>query len=289
MEVVFRGWMPEVVDFEMTEATQDQVNVLGKLLAEHTAVLFRNQRPCTLAEESDFCGKFGEMELVPVASPHKEFLSAVLHPNDEYVVRVTGKLNDKGLPGLHGHKGDLDWHCNRVFSPDRKPLVYLKSIQGSVGSRTSWINSVMAYADLPPKVQEHIATLRLKPTSAYNQYSDTGKIFNLPSIVTPDYYPEIVQTNPIGKKSIYFSFLQLVGAVDRDNNTISNLEWTRLHKFLKTHMLKEKYMYHHDWADGDVIISDQWCGLHKRWAFEAMEQRLLNRVTMDYSNIKFDQ
>jgi alpha-ketoglutarate-dependent taurine dioxygenase len=51
---------------------------------------------------------------------------------------------------------------------------------------------------------------------------------------------------------------------------------------LRSHVEQEKYMYHHLWDDGDVVISDQWLGVHKRWAFEKIQTRLLHRATMAY-------
>ena len=55
---------------------------------------------------------------------------------------------------------------------------------------------------------------------------------------------------------------------------------------LQKHILQEKYMYHHEWDDGDVIIHEQWLGLHKRWEFDGMPTRVLHRLTYDFANIK---
>jgi hypothetical protein len=51
---------------------------------------------------------------------------------------------------------------------------------------------------------------------------------------------------------------------------------------LFNHILKEQYLYHHDWQDGDLVISEQWLGIHKRWPFEKMNQRLLHRAAMHF-------
>jgi alpha-ketoglutarate-dependent taurine dioxygenase len=54
---------------------------------------------------------------------------------------------------------------------------------------------------------------------------------------------------------------------------------------LRDHILQEKYIYHHDWQDGDVVIAEQWLGIHKRWKFDGMPGRVLHRVTHDFANI----
>ena len=48
------------------------------------------------------------------------------------------------------------------------------------------------------------------------------------------------------------------------------------------HTTQEKYIYHHDWDDGDLVISEQWLGIHKRWKFEGMPNRLLHRAVFDF-------
>ena len=51
------------------------------------------------------------------------------------------------------------------------------------------------------------------------------------------------------------------------------------------HVLKDEFAYHHDWEDGDIVISEQWLSIHKRWDFEGMEDRILHRIAFDYSNL----
>ena len=45
---------------------------------------------------------------------------------------------------------------------------------------------------------------------------------------------------------------------------------------------QDKYCYFHEWQDGDVSMSDQWLGVHKRLHFESMDNRLVHRATFNY-------
>ena len=56
---------------------------------------------------------------------------------------------------------------------------------------------------------------------------------------------------------------------------------------LRDHVLQEKYMYHHEWQDGDIVLSEQWLGIHKRWHFEDISNRVLHRICLDFSNCNF--
>ena len=75
--------------------------------------------------------------------------------------RVTGELDEHGRPGLFGHVTELEWHCNRVSDPDRKPIVWLYGEKGTVGSRTSWLNHILTYNDLPQEKKDQFKDIKL--------------------------------------------------------------------------------------------------------------------------------
>ena len=52
--------------------------------------------------------------------------------------------------------------------------------------------------------------------------------------------------------------------------------------WLSEYTIQEKFCYHHDWEDGDVVITEQWLGIHKRWPFKEIEQRLLHRMAFEF-------
>ena len=48
-----------------------------------------------------------------------------------------------------------------------------------------------------------------------------------------------------------------------------------LYDYLKNHILQDKYRYDHYWKDGDLVVSEQWLTIHKRHAFDKMNERLM--------------
>ena len=54
---------------------------------------------------------------------------------------------------------------------------------------------------------------------------------------------------------------------------------------LREHVTQPLFTYHHDWNDSDVVISEQWLSIHKRWEFDNMDSRILHRIAFDYRNI----
>jgi taurine dioxygenase len=92
--------------------------------------------------------------------------------------------------------------------------------------------------------------------------------------------PPLVHKTLTGKTGIYFAPFQLGKFVELTQEKSDEIK-----QILCNHILNEKYLYHHDWEDGDVVISDQWNGIHKRWPFNKMDIRVLHRAGMDYTGV----
>jgi alpha-ketoglutarate-dependent taurine dioxygenase len=278
-ELLNNDW-PVIVHDDPVNITDDDYQELGRLLAEKTVLVWKRQTHLTIYDEVEMCAKFGEVR--SYEWPNKAMWRAI-SPDNPKVANVTGKKNEENLPGLHAGKSDLDWHCNAPWLEDRRPIVYLWAKEHSRGSRTSYINTIHAYRDLSDEWKQRIKTLQLRPASTNDKYSEHGKNFGLVAKENLTYHPSVHQKNHAGLDTLYYPFNQVHGFFGIDNPE----ETEEIHQYLMNHMLQEKYIYHHDWEDGDIVIADQWSGLHKRWAFEGMDKRLLHRLNFDYKNIKF--
>lgn len=276
------GWTVMLDDFDFATATREDVDTIAGFLATNTCVVAQNQQHLTVADELRVCEMFGDVEdFGPVAEvePYKSILIPGTHNK---VARVTGELDEHGQPGLFGHVSDLDWHCNKPAVQERKPLVWLLGVRGTAGSRTSWTNNILAYNDLDAETKDQIQDLKMVcgwKKDAYSEY-DFGKAKGGITEDFNEYYtPSLVHTNNAGLTGLFFPFLQFrnfVGLTENQSRAIIEP--------LRDHVLQEKYIYHHDWKDGDVVIAEQWLGIHKRWAFEGMQTRMLHRITFDFAN-----
>lgn len=261
-------------DQDINSMSDDELVDVFRNVGKHTVVVFRNQK-LTTDDQLRICSVAGEVE--------NTLANALLIKKNRDVseipgiARVTGELNERGREGLFGHKETLDWHCNKPSEPNRKSIVWLYGVKGTEGSRTSWINMVNAYNDLSEEVKKEIEDIviycgykegTISPTSRYQAHINRELPYNL------------VMKNQAGIKGMFFPFLQIMEFANR-----SIEDYDRIMKMLTDHVLKSKYIYHHDWKDGDIVISDQWLSIHKRWAFEDMDKRLLHRIACDYRNV----
>jgi len=252
------------LEVDLKNPTEDTAELVADAVLEHLIVVIKNQ-DLTVEEQVRFCNMIGEIE-----NYHdSEFRKAYTEPIavSENVLRVTGEKNEDGEEGLFGHTDELDWHANQVSRHDRWPLIWLYAVKGSEGSRTSWINMAKAWEDLSDDIKEQVKQKQI--ICGYEK----GRVSNSEYFI--DHVGEdpfnIYHVNPAGVEGMYFPFLQIFND-------------DPLFPILKEHCLDPWYQYHHDWQDGDVVISEQWLSLHKRWEFDKMNERLLHRIAFDYRN-----
>lgn len=265
-------WAQQITGLQLEDATAMDARSIGELCINKNLVLLRNQN-LSLSQQARFCEFIGSIP----RDKDKEKNRAKDIVLEHGVVRVTGEKNDDGKEGLFGHESALDWHANKASSQDRAPLVWLYAHKGSAGSQTSWINTALAYQDLPHDLKEELSEVTIHCGFQKGRYTQSD--YFKEHINTKNPFP-LIYTNIRGRKGLYFPFLQTF-----DSPNLSSQRWKEVSDFIIQHMLHEKYVYHHYWQDGDVIISDQWHTLHKRWSCENMQQRVLHRIAFNYEHL----
>jgi len=274
------GWTIQIDDLDLRSASDEEINTIGQLINTNTVVVLRNQKLST-QDEIDICNRWGSCRQMPAA----DFLDGFyVKDTDRHIIRVSGGLDDHGRPGLFGHVTDLDWHCNDSAHDSRKPLIWLYGVSGTIGSKTSFINNILSYEALQKEDPEFFNFVKdLKVVCGY----ETGRYSTLQltaehKSINPYFTPGIVHTNIAGKTGFYFSPLQVFyfdGMTEEESLPILTK--------LKDHIIQERFMYHHDWQDNDVLLSEQWLGIHKRWRFEAIANRVLHRIEGSFEHVKF--
>lgn len=264
------GWTV-IIDEDIKQLTDLQLKTVCRLIVAHTVVVFKNQS-LTPNDEIRIVSAMGDYQKTPEANERFKHIRV-----NEGILRVTGQKNQYGEEGLFGHKETLDWHANQPSNPDRMPLIWIYGVEGTEGSRTSWINNILAYEDLSDDMKQRLENIYMYCGYKSGRYSTTHFFHDHVNAKNPI---KLVQTNKEGKKGLFFPFYQIFQFKDVDNDIFLDIM-----EELKDHVLNEKYMYHHDWKDGDLVISEQWLGIHKRWAFEHMERRVVHRIAFDYSKV----
>lgn len=280
------GWTPIVSDIDLTKATPEEINIIGCLAGLQTLVIIKNQQHMSTDDDIAFIKKVGNPDI------NADYVKNVVIDGTERILRrVTGKKNkDNRWSGLFGHKEELGWHANPVEDPNRKPLVYLRAIEGTEGSVTSFTNHVRAWQkSLAPELKKFLEETTLHTVHGHDHtytyhkqtFEDLYGTSVRKNMYSVDQLPPFVYTNKFGTTGFFLSWSQLEKfyelGVDESKKIAAEIRRSVLND--------QDNIYDHHWDDGDVLLSDQWLGLHKRHAFEGMESRLLHRAVVDYSFI----
>jgi len=269
LDLSYNGWVVDVNNFDIKTATKQQAQKIGKLAVENMVVVIRNQ-DISPAQQLQFCNYIGNIQ--PTDSERVKHISL-----ESGVLRVTGQKNQHGEEGLFGHTSALDWHANQASNYERKPLIWLYGAENTKGSVTSWINNIKSYEALPDDVKKEIEEIQITLGYKKNSYSSSSFFIEHHAQDRPF---DLVHTNKAGFKGLYFPFLQIFGMKGIDDKRFNSIM-----SLLKNHILQNRFRYDHHWQDGDVVISEQWLSIHKRWHFDKMDRRVLHRIAFDYDKI----
>ena len=254
-------WQPLISTDRLKDMSDDEIKNVFRQTVRETVTVFVDQA-LTPQDELRICSVVGNVQ--PTLAERSKDISEI-----QGIIRVTGQKNERGQPGLFGHKSALDWHANQPSNKDRYPLIWLYGVEGTAGSRTSYINMIEAYNDMPEKLKFLADAVTFYCGYKKGTYSESE--FHKEHI-NYDVPRKLVVTNEENQTGLFFPYLQIL---DWDGPDIK--------QELIDHVMQEQYVYHHDWKDGDVVIAEQWLGIHKRWPFEAMDKRILHRIALDHS------
>ena len=281
-------------------ASVEELLNIGKLLVENQVVVVKGhpnldatdlQRMChTIGDLEGYTAKLDLYEDPNSEDARKDWADRIESPTRRQryldysaapgVMRVTGKLIEGRQTGFFGHDRELDWHCNKASNHQRHSFVTLYSVYGSKGSKTSWLNMADAYDDLPEEKKEYYKELYCICGHKRGNYSDDPSFLDH---INRDVLWPLVQEK-YGRTGLFFPFHQVFEFKYRDE-FITGVDFNEEHEYLTKHILKDEYMYHHYWDDGDIVLSDQDITLHKRWFYDRMQDRLMWRLAHGVDNV----
>lgn len=266
MKLLQDGWWAEY-DLDLKVMPDDEVIDILREIYSYQVLNFKNQNllPADMLRLAELSGTVQKQKEQDKNRPHGG--GGEIWEYDG-ILRVGGD-GITGKPSLFGHKQALDWHANQPSNPNRKKLIWLHAVSGVKGSRTSWINNVLAYNDLSNAVKKDLENIYVYCGYKSGRYSDS-----------PLFKDHIDKTNPVklvqtfGKLTgLFFPFYQIFEVVGWDKKASDELI-----DYLQQHILNEKYMHHLDWQVGDLNIAEQVLTIHKRWEFKDMDKRILWRI-----------
>jgi taurine dioxygenase len=241
---------------------------LNQAFVEHSVLVFRDQHlsPHQLLTAVQL---FGE-----VLPQHNTRFALPECPQIHYISNQDTYPDGKRyIPG-EGYHTD---HSNAAEPPKATVLHAVKL--PDQGGDTQFVNMHRAYEDLPPAMRARIDGVRAMHVyqSRFSErklmaLSDANRARVPDAVLHP-----LVRTHPeSGRKAIYLNPIRIEGIEGMQEN-----EALGLLDQLLSHATQPRYEYRHRWQQGDVVMWDNRCLLHKaNGDYDMSQVRYLYRIML---------
>jgi hypothetical protein len=226
---------------------------------------------------ADMMNQFGDPETPGL------FMNSKQNPEIFY---VTNERDQEGSKiGMFGG-GELGWHSNgNSRHNNTKNLVGLYCVEGDPNTTLSICNTSMVIDTISQDEMEYWRSIKIglkfQNNTMYNLDDDDPELefmsANRGSI------RRLIGTHPItGAEYFYFPYHFIQNAwIGHKKMSADGL--ADMIERVQTILFKSRYMFHHIFKKGDLLLMDQLLTLHRRTP--VMGPRLLWRVASDYSKI----
>jgi taurine dioxygenase len=170
------------------------------------------------------------------------------------------------------------WHTDDSFMAVPCSLTMLYGVEvPSSGGDTQFTNMYRAYETLPEATKRRIEGLKVihsySPSRQRNPVATMSAedLARMPPVEHP-----LVRTHPeTGRKALYLNpnRMEQVAGMDR-------AESDRLLDELIEHAIQPEFQYRHKWRQGDIVIWDNRCLMHKANP-DYTEQRTMHRIVVE--------
>ncbi len=179
-------------------------------------------------------------------------------------------------------KVGLNWHTDdyHLAKPGLYTFLHAKELPPT-GGGTTYVNCIAAYEALDPDLQTRLDKMHVRhsrrrlfrelfPDATEDQVQAEGEKF-------PDVLHPLVRTHPLNGRPALF----LGGEWGSDIDGLPAEESRALYADLLNHLIGGAFSYVHQWRVGDVLFSDNRCGMHRasEWDVDS-HRRLLHRIIL---------
>lgn len=230
---------------------------IRKAFHDHQVLCVRGQN-LSPADQLAFSARFGELE--------DQLNADFVIPGYPKVLILSNDMKD-GKPIGVIDAGDY-WHSDSSHIPLPSMATILQAVKNpSRGGDTEFANMYLAYETLADDIKRRIAGLRAvhavsklrnkrvtiskRRPGAQDHYE---RQMALPEVVHP-----LVRTHPVtGRKALFVSQRFTIGI-----EGIPEGEADDILDALFAHQVKREFVYRHRWQDGDLVMWDNRCVIHR--------------------------
>jgi len=240
----------------------------------HLVLVFRDQ---VLPKDAQlaFTRRFGPTNIFAL----NQFL------DDQYAgLILLSNVGADGRPiGRHPDKGNLIWHCDAAYQLRPALATFLYGVEiPAQGGDTEYSNTCLAYEALPAATKARIATLRAvhdleDGRRKVGEQATADQAQRFPPVAHP-----LVRTHLVtGRKALFFTEVisEIVG--------LPKSEGDALFRELLAHIQRPEFTWRHRWRQGDLVVWDNRCTLHRATPYDYGQARRVMHRTVTTGEIPF--
>jgi len=244
-------------------------------------VLVLHDQYLSLDEQKAFGLRFGEFARYDGASSVKS--AGRETPQGDPVITVVGNIDKDGKhitdpkdPYIRNGGGNEGWHSDSSFQRLGAKVSILAGIEVTKeGGQTEFADMRAAYDALPTETTERLSGLRSWHSIRYSRTALGANDQDLPEDPTtlPGAEHSMVRHHPVtGRPSL------VLGSHVCHIFGMDTAEGQRLARDLMEEACQPPRVYSHTWHEGDVVLWDNRCVLHRARPYDLSERRLLQHV-----------
>lgn len=258
----------------------ETVAAIKRAWGEHLVLRFRGQH---LGDDDlmRFSRQFGELDWAPIAAarvkvPGEDRTIEVASDERQYVMVISNVIEDGQPIGQLGAYEAI-WHTDMSYIAEPPSASALYSLEvPPAGGDTGFTNMYLAYETLPGDLRRQVEGRLCRHDASRNSAGELRRSFvdaPDPSQTVGAEHP-IVRIHPVtGRKALFLGRRRNAYIPDlplADSEASLDALWA--------HCTKAEFAWYQQWREGDLILWDNRCVMHRRDAFDPATRRVMHRT-----------
>ena len=266
----------ELIGADAADPTAELVETVEEAMREHAVLCIRDQGHIDDEQHLAFARRFGPLEL-PGSKPHNGGRVA-FGLYDVSNLTADGEIADADSPRAKISKGNELFHADSSFNDLPSKWSMLRGVVVTPeGGETETIDMRAVHDALPQATKERIAGLRAQH-NYFHSRRKAGAAVDDKNPLAPYMRAEhpVVRTSASGRPTLF------VGAHTERIVGMDEAESKALIEELIAFATQPRFVYVHKWRQGDILIWDNRCTLHRGTEYDYRRyKRDMRRATVN--------
>ena len=267
----------ELIGADAAAPTAELVEVVENAMREHAVVCIRGQSHIDDEQHLAFARAFGPLEL-PGNTPHNGGRVA-FGLYDVSNLTADGEIADADSPRARIAKGNELFHADSSFNDLPSKWSMLRGvIVTPEGGATETIDMRAVYDALPQRLKDRIEGLTARHNYFHSRRKAGADVDESGNPLAPHMRAEhpVVRTSSSGRPALF------VGAHTQCIVGMAEAESQALIEELIAFATQPHFVYAHQWRQGDILIWDNRCTLHRGTEYDyRRHKRDMRRATVN--------